>query len=74
MLIDILGVLYITAQKKNQKMIFFYNLFICGAIVSQCFYSLEILRRMGDIMYWYWAFPLAYVLYNKKGNNNDIQE
>lgn len=47
-------------------MIFFYNLFICGAIVSQCFYSLEILRRMGDIMYWYWAFPLAYVLYNKK--------
>lgn len=65
MLIDILGVLYITAQ-KNQKMIFFYNLFICGAIVSQCFYSLEILRRMGDIMYWYWAFPLAYVLYNKR--------
>lgn len=57
---------YILQLKKNQKMIFFYNLFICGAIVSQCFYSLEILRRMGDIMYWYWAFPLAYVLYNKK--------
>jgi len=21
---------------------------------------------MGDVMYWYWAFPLAYVLYYKK--------
>lgn len=37
-----------------------------GAIFSQCFYTLEILRRMGDIMYWNWAFPLAYFLYNIK--------
>lgn len=52
--------------RKNKQILFFYNLFVIGAIFSQCFYSLEILRRMGDVMYWYWAFPLAYVLYYKK--------
>lgn len=57
---------HILQIKKNKKITFLYNLFVCGAIFSQCFYSLEILRRMGDIMYWYWAFPLAYILSNKK--------
>ena len=52
--------------KENQKMTFLYNIFAFGAIFSQCFYTLEIMRRMGDCMYWYWAFPLAYVLSNRK--------
>lgn len=52
--------------KPNKKISFFYNTFVIGAIITQCFYSLEILRRMGEIMYWYWAFPLAYYLYNAK--------
>lgn len=52
--------------KPNRQFSFFHNTFTIGAIVTQCFYSLEILRRMGDIMYWYWAFPLAYYLFHAK--------
>lgn len=52
--------------REDKRIVFMYNLFVLGAIVSQCFYSLEILRRMGDVMYWYWAFPLAYVLFYRK--------
>lgn len=61
--------------KPDKKMMFLYHLFVVGAIFSQCFYSLEILRRMGDIMYWYWAFPLAYVIGNKSllARNNKRQ-
>lgn len=51
---------------KDHKMTFLYNTFVCGAIFSQSFYTVELLRRMGDCMYWYWAFPLAYVLCNKE--------
>lgn len=51
---------------KDHKMTFLYNTFVCGAIFSQSFYTIELLRRMGDSMYWYWAFPLAYVLCNKE--------
>lgn len=52
--------------KPNRQFSFFHNTFAIGAIVTQCFYSLEILRRMGDVMYWYWAFPLAYYLFHAK--------
>ena len=52
--------------KQDKRIQFLYNTFVVGAIITQCFYSLEILRRMGEIMYWFWAFPLAYYLYNKK--------
>lgn len=64
------SLMYITynvlKNNPNIKFQFFYNTFVLGAIFSQCFYTLEILRRMGDIMYWNWAFPLAYFLYNRK--------
>lgn len=55
--------------KQNRKILFLYNTFVIGAIVTQCFYSLEILRRVGEIMYWSWAFPLAYYLYHRRKIN-----
>lgn len=51
--------------KEIHRMTFLYNTFVFGAIFSQSFYTLELLRRMGDCMYWYWTFPLAYVLCNR---------
>lgn len=48
--------------KNDKKILFTYNFYVIGTIFTQCFYTLEILRRMGDVMYMWWAFPLAYVL------------
>lgn len=51
--------------KQNKGMLTLFNLFVFGAIFSQCFFTIELGRRMGDIMFWHWAFPLAFVLCNK---------
>lgn len=55
----------VLTMKPKWTMLSLYNLFVVGAIFSQCFYTIELGRRMGEIMYWFWAFPLAYVLYNR---------
>ncbi len=54
---------YTLSKYNDKRFLYMYNTFVVGAIVSQCFYSLEILRRMGDTMYWYWAFCLSFVLH-----------
>lgn len=53
---------YQAALFKKRKYVTVYNLVVIGAIVEQSFFTIEILRRMGDAMYWFWCFPLASVL------------
>lgn len=42
----------------------FFNLYIVGTYLGKAFMTLEIFRRMGDIMMYTWFIPLSVVLYH----------
>ncbi len=53
-------------MKPDRNFLLMYNFYVIGSVYSQCFYTLEIMRRMGDVMWYFWAFPLAYVFSCRK--------
>lgn len=60
--IFILGYLSIKKEKyKNIHAIFFYNLFVIGAISYQAVFTLEILRRIFDPLFIIWGIVVAHI-------------
>ena len=68
--IFILGYLSIKKEiYKNIHAIFFYNLFVIGAISYQAVFTLEILRRIFDPLFIIWGLVVAYIFTKYRFNS-----